>query len=397
MEIIIFLALILLLGTLSSIIALKLNVSNVFFLVFIGMVIGILEIGEFSKEAIITISTISLIFVIFNSVSKFKFSEIIKHSGNVLRLSLVYFGLCLIVLSLAVLYLFGLENFLLAILFAGLMTGIDPSVALTVLQGKKSEVSEILELESIVNTPLTVIIPLTVLNMLSNPDGVSYLQATEQLVPFLQQFMVAIGVGVVSGMIIVSILKKTDLGNVSYIVLISVAIISYVLAEAMQGNGVLSVTIFGLIFGNYHIRKKLELEHFTEIFSDALQIIVFILIGTVIFVTPDSTFLLKGSLLFLIYIIIRFVSVLIGGGKFSIKEKIFMSLNVPKGVDVAVIILIIISGSYSEIKGIEIVLRLCLLFVLYSIVLSTVATRFTDYFLNLNVSTKKNVKKRKRN
>ena len=261
------------------------------------------------------------------------------------------------------------------------------------LADKKGRVSEVLRIEAIINTPLTVIASLTFLNLLLTTGELGYRQISGSFLPFLNQFVYAVFVGVVFGFLIVFILKKSNLGNLNYIILITSAIITYVLAEYLKGNGILAVTIFGLIFGNYHFKKKLIYEKFVSIFSDALRIIVFILLGMIIVLPKDNIFIIKGTFLFLIYLLVRFLAVSISLKEFRLKEKIFMCLNVPKGIDVAVIILMIISGAYSGIGGLTTVVSLSLLFILYSIVLSTIATRLEEYFLSYDKDVRKNQRK----
>ena len=90
----------------------------------------------------------------------------------------------------------------------------------------------------------------------------------------------------------------------------------------------------------------------------------------------DSFFF--GTLLFLVYIFVCFVSVFISlkTKKFSFKEIILVSFNVPKGIDVAIIILLMMT-QYNYINGIENIVNLCLLFSLYSITLSNVLGLFS--------------------
>jgi len=377
-----FLAVILLLGTLGSFIAIKLRVSNVFFLVFIGMLLRIFNIGDFPKEGIIIVTAIGLIMIVFITSVKFRIKKLLKYFHYILKLCSIYFILTITLLSVAAYFLFDLKFFVLVLLFSSLVHCIDPSIILTILGDKKGKISEILKIESLINTPLTIIASLTFLNLLLIGGELSYAQISSSLWPLLKQFIYAVIVGLIFGFLVVSVLKKSNLGNLNYMIVITSAIVTYALTEYIRGSGILAVTIFGLIFGNYHLKKKLEYEKFVSIFSNALEIVIFVLLGMVIIIPADDVLIIKGTLLFLIYLLIRFVSIQLSVREFRLKEKIFMSLNVPKGIDVAVIILMIISGAYLDIGGVRTVLNICLLFILYSIILSTIVTRFAPYFLS---------------
>ena len=73
---------------------------------------------------------------------------------------------------------------------------------------------------------------------------------------------------------------------------------------------------------------------------------------------------------------IRFASMLISLKGFSMKEKIFMSLNVAKGIDAAVVVLLVISGIYLQIGGMQKIISISMLFIIYSIILSVLVSRF---------------------
>src|SRR3989344_81223 len=101
MEGLVFLAIILLAGTLASVISVKLKMSNIFFLVFIGMLLEIFNIGSFPKEGIVVIAMISLVMVLFTSSVNFKINELLKYSRYAIRLSFIYLILTLSLLSIA--------------------------------------------------------------------------------------------------------------------------------------------------------------------------------------------------------------------------------------------------------------------------------------------------------
>lgn len=385
METLIFLAIILLLGTLSSVFAYKLNVSNVFFLLLIGMILNYFGLNRFSNELIVTVTIIALVMIIFSGSIKFRLEDVGSYSSQAVKLTCTYFVVNLFVLSTTTLFLFKLRSYLLALIFAALMYGIDPAITLSTLGKIKNKLIKIIEIESIINTPVTVIVPLSLLGVLGSQLLINYVNVSQQFILFILQFMVAIGLGFIFGVLVTASIDNLKLGNLSYIVLITSAIVAYISAELLKGSGVLTVTVFGVYFGNYHIRKQMRLGKFTVIFSDILKIIVFVLIGTMIVIDGNTSFILKGSLLFLIHLVIRFFSVFFSFKNTNLKEKLFISLNVPKGIDVAVVSLMIIA-SYSHINEIKIILNLVFLFMIYSVILSTMVTRFSNYFLTKNVS-----------
>ena len=109
----------------------------------------------------------------------------------------------------------------------------------------------------------------------------------------------------------------------------------------------------------------------------------------------------------MIYIAIRFATVqLLFSKEYNTKEKIFMSLNVQKGIAVAVVAFIlttlvftktevingikqVIEVSFISLPGANVVLNLSLAFILYSIIISTILIKFSKYFLSTEIKEEK--------
>ena len=82
--------------------------------------------------------------------------------------------------------------------------------------------------------------------------------------------------------------------------------------------------------------------------------------------------------------LIRFLSVefIFLKSGYDIKEKLYLTLNIPKGIAVAVVIFTLATKS---ITGLNTVLDLIFLFMIYSIILSTVITHFTKFFTKFDI------------
>lgn len=380
MEFLIYLSMILLMGVLASTLAQQLKVSNIFFLVLTGMVLGAFDMIHFDDSVLTTIATLTLILVVFECSDAIRFKEFKKFIKPAARLAIIYFILNLVILAFATFFSFNAVPILVAVMFSALMSGIDPVVAISTLGNKKNRLIEILELESVINTPITVIVPLFMIKMITTTTGSNILITLKNYgLVFFQQISIALVIGLIIGYMLVSIMKKSYLGNLSHLAVITSATIAYVSSELLSGSGVLAVTAFGLIFGNLHPDHKVELQKFSAIFSNTLLILVFILLGMKINIEPQ--YILIGSLLFLVHLGVRFVSTYISLPHIGIKKIVFSTLNVPKGIDVAVVILLV-STTYSYIPGVEIIINLGLLFTLFSITLATVNSSILQDWVN---------------
>jgi len=226
----------------------------------------------------------------------------------------------------------------------------------------------------------------------------------EYLTPFMQQIITGIGTGVFLGIIVFRFMKKFYSDKLSPLMLLTTSLLTYIMAESIGGNGVLAVTVFGVFFGNTRVKKKIELKGFSNSISNILEIVVFVLIGFVLPIHLPISFILKSILLFGLMIILRFIAIelVYYNDHLNLKERIFISLNCAKGIAVAVIAFIlsnyvlnlpilvdgvklINSIPLIQYPGAKTIIDLMILFMLYSIILSSIMARFSQKFIRLKV------------
>lgn len=381
-----YLAIILLVGLLTSIVSQKFKIPNILLLLLIGIGLGRVDyrggpLIEFPELFMTGISILALVMIVFDSSSRFSLRKVDYFSLHTLWLSIVFLVFNLIFLTVFTMLIFGVKSIFLALMFAALMSGTSPAVVLSMFKNVKSKVFDFLGLESLLNTPLVVLIPFIILDLkttLKDELGISIF--IDQLVPLLQQFVVGIGAGVLIGLIMFKFMKKAYSVVLSPLAVITSALLAYIIAENLDGNGVLAVTSMGLLFGNVYLKQKFQLKKFASVFSNSLEILVFVLIGMVIAIPFSTDFFIKSLVLFLLYLLIRFFSIIFSlrGIDFTLKEKVFMSLNVQKGIAVAVVVF---SLATLEIEGMQTILNLSLAFMIYSIVLSSVVLRIAKFFI----------------
>lgn len=381
-----YLSIILLIGLLTSIISQKFKIPNILLLLMVGIGLGRVvykggPLIEFPQVFMTGISILALVMIVFDSASRFKLKRVDYFSLHTLWLSLVFLILNLIFLTAFTMLIFGVESIFLALMFSALMSGTSPAVVLSMFRNVKNKVFEFLGLEALLNTPLIVLLPFIILDLKNTlKDQITVSTFIEQFVPLLQQFVVGIGSGVLIGLIMFKFMRRQYSLVLSPLAVITSALLAYIIAENLDGNGVLAVTAMGILFGNVYVKQKFQLQEFALVFSNSLEIFVFVLIGIVIFIPSSLSFFLASILLFFLYLIIRFFSIIFSlrGMDFTFKEKIFMSLNVQKGIAVAVVVF---SLATLNIDGIEVILNLALAFMLYSIVLSSVVLKFGKFFI----------------
>ncbi|MDP7324279.1 MAG: hypothetical protein QF632_05970, partial [Candidatus Woesearchaeota archaeon] len=305
-------------------------------------------------------------------------------SSQAIKYSLIWMVLNIAVLSLATYLLFGINHVLILLLFTSLLSGTSPDAVIPMLGKSKSPVVGFLEVESIVNTPLMVLIPFIIMDFLVNAATPEF---TVILKLFALKFVAGIGAGILIGIIIFKYMHRYYSVNLSTLGILTAAMMTYILAENLGGNGVLAVTTLGLFSGSIYIKEKEKLFDFSNVLSNILEILVFVLVGLIIVLPLDFLFYLKSSALFAVFLLIRFIAfkITFRNKEYSKKEIVFMTLNASKGVAVAVVVLSISATLLGKIDVtnniLMTVINLSLVFLLYSIIVGTITLKFADKFL----------------
>ncbi|MBL7147542.1 MAG: cation:proton antiporter [Nanoarchaeota archaeon] len=385
-----YLAVVLLIGLFCTFIARKIKIPNVLLLIVTGIILGNIYYKEaplisFPPVFLTSISILALVMIIFDAASRFKLKKFDALSTKALRLSLTLLFLNIIFLSLFFKFTFKVESIFLVLLFSALMSGTDPAALLSMIKPTSNKILELLRIESLVNTPFIVLLPFIILDFMKTVKTELLLtRFIDQLLPFLQQFVVGIGAGVLVGIMMLKFMKKEYSHVLSPLVMITAALITYILAENLKGNGVLAVTAMALLFGNVYVKQKIQLQEFSSIFSNSLEILVFVLIGLVIKMPFSLKFFLLSFMLFITYLAIRYAAIdfSLMGLKLKAKEKLFMALNAQKGIAVAAVAFTL---STLNIPGMGLILNLTLAFMLYSIIVSTIIIKLSKYFISQEV------------
>src|SRR3989344_3043328 len=159
-----YLAVLLLIGILISIISGKLKFQNALLLIWVGIILGNTTYKNapliwFPDLFLSSISILALVMIVFDSSIRFKLRELNVLSLNTLGLSAIFLIFNMVFLSLFLILIFDIDSIFLALIFSALMSGTDPGAVLSMLGGVKSRVFELLKLEALLNTPLTVLLP----------------------------------------------------------------------------------------------------------------------------------------------------------------------------------------------------------------------------------------------
>src|SRR3989344_4583693 len=170
-----YLGVVVLLGLACSVISKKIAVPNILLLIFTGIFLNkfwdIINGGVFFFQKlgfiksytpylsgpliffpplfIAILALLSLVMIVFESTSRFKYKDLDDFSLSALKLTAVFFIATFMILSVAANLLFSLNDLFLAALFASLMAGTSSDAVMSMIKENKNEVIKLLEIESI--------------------------------------------------------------------------------------------------------------------------------------------------------------------------------------------------------------------------------------------------------
>jgi NhaP-type Na+/H+ or K+/H+ antiporter len=375
-------AIILLLGFLASILAKKINVPSALFLIFLGLILGNLSFSgkplmQFDMEFLSGVLILALVMIVFDKGSRFKIKEFDTFSYKTATFVIAFLALNIILISILAYFLFDFKNIYAVILFSIIISGIEFTL-LNSFKHKAGKVIEALKVETSFNLPVVLLAPFLLLDIIIANNEIAGI--FNQVLYVAQHFIIGIGIGIFLALIFFKFLKKYYSEKLFPLAIIVSAFLSYIMAENLQGNGVIAVATLGIFFGNMYLKGKPILEEFSELLFTALEILVFVLLGFMVKLNFSFLFFLKSILIFIAILIIRYISVLMAFTKdeFTQKERLFMTLNSPKGISVAVLTFAFL---LEGIAGMDTAINLIFVIIIYSLVLTTITGIFSSSFL----------------
>jgi cell volume regulation protein A len=332
------LGLVLLIGVLLSLLASRLRVPDILLFVLVGFGLAQFPFEHnpvigFTPYFIVTVSLFALALIVFEGSANFRLGEVDHLSAATLKLILWSIVLHMSLFTAAAVML-GFPVGMAAV-FAGILLGTSAPVVIPLLGKVRGEMFSLLKLESLLNTPVNVVVPFLLLDLVTATGGHDvFTVAAAQLQPFLLKLFVGIGVGVLAGIILFKVFKRVYEKVHSPLSLLISALVSFSIAEKLGGSGVLAVTAQGMLFGNMYLAGHLRgrLMEVQSVFSRSLYILLFMLFGSILAIDYSWGFLLKGVVLTLAYLVIRWLVVLFALGRhITGRARLFMTLLSPNG------------------------------------------------------------------
>jgi len=207
-----------------------------------------------------------------------------------------------------------------------------------IFERTRGKVARFLEMEAVMGALLTVLLPVLVIDIgrFGSPD---MLQRT---IPFLQEIVTGLGTGILLSLMLFRIIRQYEEERWAPIAILMAALLSYVLAEGLGGNGVLSAATLGLFYGNITLHERAMPRRFFGIFTGMVEMIAFMAIGILIDMPYDMDFIIVSIGLFIIYLVMRYGVLSLsykGRERTSFRQTLFMTLMTPRGMPTVAVLL----------------------------------------------------------
>ena len=329
---ILLVALFLIVGVLATKFSNRLGVPVLVLFILIGMItgsdgLGLIYFDNANQAQIIGI--LALVIIIFEGGLHTKWSTVKPVTIPSIILSTVGVLITSAVVAIAakvILSVTWLEGFL----FGAIVGSTDAAAVFAVLKGQniRERLGATLEAESGTNDPMAVFLTLSFIQLIILEAPNYFLLVST----FFWQMGAGIIMGLALGKIALNAINRVNLDSSGLypVFAVAFALLTYSITALIGASGLLAVYVAALVIGNSELTYQHSIFSFNEGLAWMMQILMFMILGLLVF--PNQLFtldiVLKGLLLSIILILIArpvavFISLIKMG--YDFKEKIFLS------------------------------------------------------------------------
>lgn len=273
------------------------------------------------------VGMLALIVILFEGGMQTKYGDIKPVIGSALSLATVGVLLTTFIVGICAKYILGV-SWIEGFLFGAIVGSTDAAAVFSVLGGKniKKRLTSTLEAESGSNDPMAVFLTVSLIEIYQHP--------ATNIIMMILSFFWEMGIGLVLGLLIgrlaVYVINKInfDSSGLYPVMALGFAILAYSATSIIHGSGLLAVYVTAIVMGNSDLAYGRSIMHFNQGFGWMMQIVMFVLLGLLVFPNELPSIIGEGLLLSLILMLVaRPVGVFIStiAMKYSFKEKILIS------------------------------------------------------------------------
>lgn len=346
---ILIIALLLVIGVVSTRFSSKLGVPSLVLFIAIGTFLT--EIIYYDDmELTQTLGMMALVVILFEGGLQTNISTLKKVVTPAILLATVGVLLTSVILGLFA-YLILELDLLTAMLLGAIVGSTDAAAVFAVFGSKniKNKLSSTLEAESGTNDPMAVFLTVTIISIIE-------MSTNPNIFILVLSFFWQMGMGLLVGFIIAKIaayvINKINLeaSGLYPVLSLAFAMLSYGISDLVNASGLLAVYVMAVIMGNSSLTYKHSILRFNEGLAWMMQIVMFMMLGLLAFPNQFLNYALEGIILALaLMFIARPVGVFLTllASRYNLQEKVFLSWAGLRGS------VPIVLATYPLVSGIE--------------------------------------------
>ncbi|WP_254522110.1 cation:proton antiporter [Natrinema caseinilyticum] len=331
------------LGVVSQLLSARFRVPSVLFLIVSGILIGpeglgVLSVDSFGEQSgLPTIVGLSVAIIVFEGAYHLRIEKLREAPRAVIRLTTIGAAIALVGTAATVRFFLG-ASWEMALMIGALLVATGPTVITPILKvvPVRDRVAATLETEGIVNDVTAAILAVVLFEAMA-------VRATPN--DYLQLFAERLGtgllVGVVVAVVVWGILQYVDISpddapRNARLLTLAGAIVAFGTADYIFPEaGVAAAATAGLILGNAGLPYEDEIEAFKG--DVTLLVLSFVFITLAALLDFDQLFALGlggVAVVVIVMLVLRPLLVFLStrGGRFTLRETLFMSFVGPRGI-----------------------------------------------------------------
>jgi cell volume regulation protein A len=290
-------AILLLLGVVSSKASGRLGVPALVLFLILGMLAGSEGIGGIyfaDVQLAQSLGVVALVFILFSGGFDTSWSDVRPVLVPSIVLATLGVLLTALILGLFVVYVMGVP-LLLGLLLGGIVSSTDAAAVFAILRSRgvslRSNLKSLLELESGSNDPMAIFLTTAFIGLIMGT-----LDSLWSVVGmfFLQMILGGAG-GVVLGQLMVHLINRVRLEYDGLYPVLTIAGVLFIYSATalLGGNGYLAVYLAGLVLGNSTVIHRRSLMRFHDGLAWLMQIAMFVTLGLLVF--PSQLIQVTGT------------------------------------------------------------------------------------------------------
>lgn len=325
-------AILLLASVLASKISDRISVPALLLFLFIGMLAGSEGLGGIYFDdplAAQSMGVIALIFILFSGGMSTPFADVRDVLARGIALSSLGVLITAVVVAVftALLLDFSPAE---AFLVGAIVAATDAAAVFSILGaqkiGFKGRTIPLLELESGSNDPMAIFLTIGAIEFITQPQ----MLIVQFLLVFAQQATIGAALGFGLGQFASKAINRLRLEHDGLYSVFTVALVllTYGLTASLGGSGFLAVYLAGLVMGNHNFIHKNSLNRFHDALGWLMQIVMFVVLGLLVFPSQLLPIAANGVLIAIILIFVaRPLSVFasLAFSQFDLRDKLMIS------------------------------------------------------------------------